>query len=60
MIQVTSDQIRGMFTFSIEIGLSCAWVRKPGRSRSDLKPMKTVNGEMMRYIHAPKAFALRK
>ena len=48
MVQVTSDQIFGTFTFSIEIGRSSACARKPGRSRSDLKPMWTVNGEMAR------------
>ena len=37
--QVTSDQMRGKFTFSIEMGWRSAWARKPGRSRSDLKPM---------------------
>src|SRR5262245_57560852 len=39
LMQVTSDQIRGRFTFSMETGLSSACVRKAGRSRSDLKPM---------------------
>ena len=46
--QVTSDQILGMFTFSIEIGSRSAWARNAGRSRSDLNPMCTVNGEMAR------------
>ena len=36
---VTSDQIRGKFTFSIDIGLRSAWARNAGRSRSDLNPM---------------------
>ena len=49
-MQVTSDQIRGTFTFSIEIGLSSACARNAGRSRSDLKPMCTVNGEISRSI----------
>src|SRR5262249_29253426 len=31
---VTSDQILGTFTFSIEIGCSSAWARNAGRSRS--------------------------
>ena len=48
LMQVTSDQILGTFTFSIDIGCSSAWARKPGRSRSDLKPMCTVNGEIAR------------
>ena len=38
LTQVTSDQIRGMFTFSIDTGLRSAWARNAGRSRSDLKP----------------------
>ena len=36
---VTSDQIRGTFTFSIETGSSADCVRNAGRSRSALKPM---------------------
>ena len=36
---VTSDQIRGKFTFSMETGLRSAWARNAGRSRSDLNPM---------------------
>jgi hypothetical protein len=37
--QVTSDQIFGTFTFSIDTGFRSAWARNAGRSRSDLKPM---------------------
>ena len=36
---VTSDQIRGKFTFSIEMGCRSACARNAGRSRSDLNPM---------------------
>ena len=36
---VTSDQIRGTFTFSIETGCSSDCARNAGRSRSALKPM---------------------
>jgi hypothetical protein len=36
---VTSDQIRGTFTFSIDTGCRSACARNAGRSRSDLKPM---------------------
>ena len=36
---VTSDQIRGTFTFSIETGCRSACARNAGRSRSALKPM---------------------
>ncbi len=36
---VTRDQIRGTFTFSIEIGSSADCARNAGRSRSALKPM---------------------
>ena len=36
---VTSDQIRGKFTFSIDIGWRSACARNAGRSRSALKPM---------------------
>ena len=36
--QVTSDQIRGMFTFSIETGCRLACARNAGRSRSALNP----------------------
>ena len=59
-MQVTSDQILGMFTFSIETGLSSACARNAGRSRSDLKPMCTVNGEIARSIHASSGLGLRK
>jgi len=59
-VQVTSDQIFGTFTFSIEIGCSSAWARNPGRSRSDLKPMCTVNGEMARSRRERIGLALRK
>ena len=52
LMQVTSDQIRGMFTFSIETGCSSACARNAGRSRSDLKPMWTVNGEIARSSQA--------
>ena len=45
---VTSDQIRGTFTFSIDTGCRSACARNAGRSRSDLKPMCTVNGEISR------------
>ena len=37
--QVTSDQILGTFTFSIDTGFRSACARNAGRSRSDLKPM---------------------
>jgi hypothetical protein len=36
--QVTSDQMRGTFTFSIDTGFRSACTRNAGRSRSDLKP----------------------
>ena len=36
---VTSDQMRGKFTFSIETGCRSACARNAGRSRSALKPM---------------------
>jgi hypothetical protein len=38
LMQVTSDQIGGMLTFSMETGCSSACARNAGRSRSDLKP----------------------
>ena len=38
LMVVTSDQIRGTFTFSIDTGFRSAWTRNAGRSRSDLKP----------------------
>ncbi len=60
LTQVTSDQIRGTFTFSIETGRRSACARNAGRSRSDLKPTCTVNGEMPRSIQASAGFALRK
>ena len=60
LIQVTSDQILGMLILSMESGLSSACARKAGRSRSDLKPMWTVNGEIARSNHATTAFGLRK
>src|SRR5205085_1360432 len=46
--QVTSDQIFGQFTFSIETGLRSVCARNAGRSRSDLKPMWIVAGEISR------------
>src|SRR5690606_22655118 len=46
--QVTSDQMRGMLTFSMETGVRRACARNAGRSRSDLKPMCTVIGEITR------------
>src|ERR1041384_5488860 len=58
--QMTSDQIFGKFTFEICSGCRSACARKPGRSRSDLKPMCTVNGEMARSRRDRIAFALRK
>ena len=60
LTQVTSDQIRGMLTFSIETGSNPACMRKAGRSTSDLKPMCTVNGEIARSTLASRAFGLRK
>src|SRR6185295_15729223 len=60
LTQVTSDQIRGMLTFSIEIGSRSAWARNAGRSRSDLKPMCTVKGEIARSIEASSGLRLRK
>jgi hypothetical protein len=42
LLQVTSVHILGMFTFVIESGVRSACVRKPCRSRSDLKPMWTA------------------
>ena len=36
---VTSDQIFGQFTFSIDTGFRSACARNAGRSTSDLKPM---------------------
>ena len=39
LVQVTSDQMRGMLTFSIETGVRSACARNAGRSRSALKPM---------------------
>ena len=60
LMQVTSDQIRGMFTFSIETGCSSACARNPGKSRSHLNPMCTVNGESIRSAHDMSRFALRK
>src|SRR5262249_7124236 len=60
LMQVTRDQIRGTLTFSIETGLSSAWARNAGRSRSDLKPMCTVNGEIARSSDASTGFGLRK
>ena len=58
--QVTSDQILGKLTFSIEIGSRLGLREEPGRSRSDLKPMCTVNGEMARSIEARRRLGLRK
>src|SRR5262249_46634855 len=58
--QVTSDQIRGTFTFSIDIGWRSAWTRNAGRSRSDRKPMCTVSGEIKRSKRAPGGLELRK
>src|SRR5205807_319984 len=58
--QVTSDQILGTFTFWIDTGWSSACARNAGRSRSDLNPMCTVNGEMARSIEANNGFGLRK
>ena len=60
LMQVTSDQILGKLTFSMETGLSSACARRAGRSRSDLKPMWTVNGEIARSSHASSRFGLRK
>ena len=60
LMQVTSDQIRGTFTFSIDTGFRSACARNAGRSRSDLNPTWTVSGEMMRSSHAPTRFLLRK
>ena len=37
--QVTSDQMRGMLTFSMETGFRPACARNAGRSRSALNPM---------------------
>src|SRR6185503_3250596 len=53
LTQVTSDQIRGTFTFSIEIGSRPAWTRNAGRSRSDLNPRYSVAGAIIRSSHAP-------
>ena len=39
LVQVTSDQMRGMLTFSIETGSRSACARNAGRSRSALNPM---------------------
>src|SRR5689334_7831892 len=60
LAQVTSDQIGGKLTFSIESGVSCAWVSTPGRSRSAVKPMCTVSGEIIRSSAASSGFGLRK
>src|SRR5438128_1989653 len=57
---VTSDQIRGTFTFSIEIGWRSACTRKAGRSRSDLNPRYRVNGAIMRSREEAIRPALRK
>ncbi len=60
LMQVTRDQIRGMLTFSIETGVSSAWARNAGRSRSDLKPTWTVNGDSSRSAQDSSGLALRK
>ena len=59
-MQVTSDQMRGMLTFSIETGSRPACTRNAGRSRSALKPTCTVNGEMNRSARETSLFELRK
>src|SRR6476660_7060192 len=48
LTQVTSDQMRGTLTFSIDVGFRSACARNAGRSRSDLKPTCTVSGEIAR------------
>ena len=60
LMQVMSDQILGTLTFSIDTGFNSAWARNAGRSRSDLNPMWTVNGEITRSSHAPRRFVPRK
>ena len=60
LTQVTSDQMRGKLTFSIETGFRLACARNAGRSRSDLKPICTVKGAMARSRRASTAFSLRK
>ena len=59
-MQVTSDQMRGMLTFSIDTGSRPAWTRNAGRSRSALKPTCTVKGEMNRSARETILFELRK
>src|SRR4029450_13768303 len=59
-MQVASDQIGGMLTFSMETGWSSACARKAGRSRSDLNPMWTVSGEIDRLAQEKRGFELRK
>ena len=60
LMQVTSDQIFGTFTFSIDTGCSPPGRGTPGRSRSDLKPMCIVNGEISRSTRDRIGFGLRK
>src|SRR2546429_182336 len=60
LMQVMSDQILGTFTFSIESGFRSICARKAVKSRSDLKPMCTVSGEMSRSKDARIGLALRK
>ena len=57
---VMSDQIRGTLTFSIDFGWSSAWARNAGRSRSDLKPMWMVAGDIQRSTRETSGLALRK
>src|SRR5262249_22167913 len=52
LMQVRRDQMRGKFTFSIDAGLMPACAMNAGRSRSALKPMCTVAGEIARSIDA--------
>jgi hypothetical protein len=60
LFTVTSDQIFGMFTFSIDCGCISACARNACKSRSALKPMWIVNGEIIRSMRDRIALGLRK
>jgi hypothetical protein len=46
-------------TFSIDFGWSSDWARNAGRSRSDLKPMWMVAGDIQRSTRETSGLALR-
>ena len=55
---MTSDQMRGAFTFSIEAARNPVCARNAGRSKSDLKPRWTVSGAIARSSFDPIALSL--